>query len=339
MVLGKNKKGAQNNFWIILIGILVVAYFINLGGIKDTVNSWMSPTPVVVNTGGGGQQLVTTTCPTDGTTTYTVNVQDELTTSATNIDTQYFIFNGNKLIKEGNTGSDGTVDVDVACGKDYKLLLLNTTAAGGHYGKVIDLKARISEDTVNTQVVRFGSAQIISIVNPADPNRRANASFSASSINNFDLTFKANFSQRGYNYPLIMCQAPTTNITDIMVSDTAPNGVKLTEVTSFPKRVSANSGEQYYGWQYEGMLTPADATITIRGTLQAGSNGADHDGNMTCKILDKAMYKSPDYKIATSIEEAFPEGYEDESQADVGAPDFSDGSETASFNFQNIDGY
>jgi len=105
-------------------------------------------------------------CPTDGTTTYTLNVQDELATTATNLDAEYFFFNGNKLIKEGTTGSDGTVNVDVACGKDYNLLLINTTAGSGSYGKVIELKARSSDDTVNAELVPLASPTF----EPGPPN-------------------------------------------------------------------------------------------------------------------------------------------------------------------------
>ena len=165
-VLKMNNKGEAN--MLLIVGLVVVGLFLAyqggylnnfLGGLDSGSGSGVEPTDVT-----------TKQCPTTGISTYTINVQDELASTATNVDAEYYLFNGQKLIKEGTTGSDGTVDVDVTCGKDYQLLLLNTTATAGSgaYSKILDLKARTAADTINAELVMFGNGLINAIQNPTD---------------------------------------------------------------------------------------------------------------------------------------------------------------------------
>jgi hypothetical protein len=336
MVLG---KGAKTQFgtvlvWIVILG--VIAYVFNFGGFQGKVNDFLG-------TGEAGEEDATgvtpealKNCPTDGTSTFTLNVQDELTSSATNVDAEYYIFNGNKLIKEGTTGTDGTVDVDVACGKDYKLLLLNTTSNTGRYSKILDMKARIAEDTINAQLVEFGQINILGIENPADPSRNANVSLPAGATKNFELKFTANETEGGYNKPILMCEALVSNITDINIGSFS-DGTPVKELTSLPKRISASSGEQYYAFEYGKMLTPGSGVVSANGNLVASSSAtASTTADMTCRIVDQATWKSTDYKVATSVNEGFPTGPENtESLANVGGPD----SNAVSYSFIHASGY
>lgn len=334
MAYGKKAKSDLGTVVLWILALVVLAY-IFVPGFSDKISGIFGPSEGVVVEPDTGV-VNTKDCPSDLTTTYTINIQNALTSTATNVDSEYFIFNGNKLVKEGATGSDGTVDVDLSCGKDYSLLLVNTSVESGHYSKVLPLQARIPEDTVNAQVYRFGNVKILSIVNPADPSRRSNASFTANGVKNFELSISSNLSERAVNKPTIMCEVPTSNMSELTI-DSFSDGTKVIEITALPKRISASSGQQYYAFQYDGLLSPQSGVISSSGTLTAGSNGVGDvsTGDMTCKVIDVGPYKDPDYKIATSIEEAFPEAFEDSAQADVGAPD----SATKSFNFVNEAGY
>lgn len=335
MAMNKSGKGDLMTVLVWVAIALVVAYVANFNGFQDTVAGWMDKDS---SSGSGDNQvdLISANCPTDGTSTFTVNVQDALTSTATNVDSEYYVFNGNKLIKEGTTGSDGTVDVDVACGKDYKLLLLNTTADDGAYSKIVDLKARISEDTVNEELVRFGNAKILGIENPADPSRNANVSLSAGATKNFDIKFVANLTDRGYNKPIIMCQVNISSIQKVELGSFS-DGSAVTAVTALPKRITASAGYQYYAWEYPKMLTPAQGVITASGSITALASVTPSElDSMTCKIVDQATWKTSGYKTTTSIEAGFLTGPENtETLADVGGADSS----TASYNFVHSGGY
>lgn len=337
-----NKAGksdmSQILVWVVIFG--VVAYAFNFGGFTDTVNGWLgdSSAPDM----GDDEPVLTNSanCPSDGTSTFTLNVQDELASTATNLDAEYFVFNGNKLIKEGATGSDGTVDVDVACGKDYKLLLTNTTAGtgAGLYSKVLDMKARISEDTLNARLVRVGSARILGIENPADPSGTANATLNPGGVANFQLKFSSNFSNRGYNQPIILCQTNTSLIQKVALGSFS-DGTEVKTVSKIPNRISASVGHQYYAWEYPKMLKPTDGVIVASGSITALSGAALGEiqvSSMSCILADQATWKMPDYKTAETIEAGFPTGPEDtENIADVGGPD----APSSSYNFIHDSGY
>lgn len=326
-----NKRGeAKTGTTILIIALVILAAYFFIPSVKTTLDGFLAGIGGA-GTGGtpsGNQNAPLTNtadCPTTGVTTLTINVQDELATTATNRDVEYFIFNGNSLIKEGTTGSDGTVAVDVACGKDYKVLLVNTTntAGTGAYSKVVDVAARTAAQTINERVVLFGRSKILGIENPADPSGNANVSIGASATKNFNLKFSANYTGYGFNRPIIMCQANVTEITDIVISSFS-DGTSVVRPASNPKRVSANAGYAYYGFEYPKLLAPKDGVISAIGTITAGSTAPATAGNnsMTCIIIDQATWKTSSYKTAKSIDEGFKTGPENtETTADVGGPD------------------
>ena len=327
----KNRKGEAK-----LGTILVVLLLVGFGAYSM---GWTNlPAPIDGAASDSPTAGTTANCPSTGITTYTINVQDELTSSATNVDAEYYFFNGNKLIKEGTTGSDGTVDVDLTCGKDYKLLLLNTTAGTGNglYSKVFDLQARTSSDTFNAELVTFGEAKILGIENPADPSRNANVTLAAGSTVNFDLKFIANKTERGYNRPIIMCEVNVSAINSVSVGSFS-DGTSVVSVTTLPKRITATGGDTYYAWEYPKILTPNMGVITASGNLVAlGSVTPSTTDTMACKIIDQATWKTAGYKISSTIDDGFKTSAENtETLADVGGPDSS----VSSYTYINAGGY
>lgn len=317
--------------WIAIA--LVIAYVANFNGFQGTVNGWFDKGEAPSTP---GSVLVTDTCPTDGTTTYTLNVQDALTSTATNVNAEYFVYNGNKLIKEGTTGTDGSVSFDVACGKDYKVVLLNTTANIGYYAATLDLSPRISEDTINAELIGFGQAKILGIVNPsanANAIEQWNVNLPAGAVKQFEIKFAANRTEDGFNKPIIMCQANITAIQSLSIGSFS-DGTPVTTVTTLPKRVSASAGYQYYAWEYGKMLTPTVGVITASGSITAlASTTPSTTDYISCILVDQATYKTAGYKTASSIADGFKSGPENvETLADVGGYDFI-GLETGNLTF------
>lgn len=328
MALSKTGKTEMTTVLVWVAVALLLAYVVNFNGFQNTVNNLFGSRDVPSTSGnvnvGRGTPPELASCPTTGTTTYTLNVQNALTSTATNVIAEYFVFDNNKLVKEGVTDSTGTASFEVSCGKNYKLVLLNSTIGTGLYSKVIDLQARTARDTVNEKLVAFGGARILSIENPADPARSPNVSLSAGATKNFELKFVANVTDRGFNRPIIMCQANVTSIQRVAIGSFS-DGTQVVPVTNLPRRVTASAGYQYYAWEYPKMLTPTMGVITASGSITAQSSTAPSTSDsMSCRLVDQATWKTSSYKTASSPEEAFKTGPENtETLADVGAPDSS----------------
>lgn len=316
--MNKQAKSQAMTIIVIVAVLALVAYATNFNGFADKVGSWGA------SESQGSAELTdasTKDCPTTGITTYTLNVQDELAATATNVDAEYYIFNGNKLIKEGTTGSDGSVDVDVTCGKDYKVLVVNDSAESGYYGKIIDLQARTSADTVNVELVRYGQALINDIQNPVDLS--SNITLVRDETQPFNLLFSANASALGYNKPIIMCQANNSAIEKVTISSFS-DGTSVGEATA-PTRISSDAGYKYYAFEYPKMLTPEVGALTAKGTIKVLSSTTPSEAdNLRCIIVDQATWTTAGYKTASSIEDGFKTGAENtETLNDVGGPDAS----------------
>lgn len=319
----KAQKGMSPFAWIV---IALVAAFIFIPSFNATVKDWFSGTSTP-STGVGITD--SSSCPTSGVTTYTLNVQDELATTATNVDTEYYVFNGASLIKEGTTGSDGTTSFDVACGKNYKTLLLNSTVgsgSGGYYAKIVDMNARISQETVNTEIVSVGGARIVRMINPnyvdTGSDANTNMTLSAGQSKSFQIQFEANGTNRGYQNPIILCQGNISSISTIDLSSFS-DGTPVKDVTQ-PSRISASTGYRYYAWEYGALLKSTSGAVVASGSITATSTAPATADTIACKIVDQQHWKTSGYKTATSPEQAFMFGPENtETLADVGGTDSS----------------
>ncbi len=304
----KSKKGAMSaGVVILLIALAVFAYSGNWFGLKDIL------------TPEDGVPTVTTKCPSSGLTEVTINAQEALASSATDAEVDYYIYDNSKLVKEGSTTS-GAVSFDVECGvgKTYKLLVINETVADGFYPQTVTVDASGPTDTHNFKMFQYGEIGIGSIVSSADPTGGVNISGGAGKTCGFTLTFSNNESASGFDKPLIMCQVNSTAIADVTMSG-------VTEVNAKrPLRISAQTGHQYYTFEYPELIKSTDAAVKISGKIQF-STGATFSSkvgnNMSCIIVDQTMYKTAEYKTL-SLSEGFIEAAENkETIAEIGAID------------------
>jgi hypothetical protein len=293
--------------WILIAG--VVAYVANFGGFQGTVNGWFgNGNAAPANTGTGNTQNApltdTANCPTSGQTTFTVNVQDALATTSSSLYPEYYLFNGDGLITNGVLTSTANT-ITVSCGKDYTLVLLNTTAGSGFYDTEVPLQARIASQTVNTQLTQEGTAKIVGIVNPSDTarsgGRAANITLGATGVHNFDIQFQENASQKGFNQPIIACQANQTSIANLNILgfDTVPAVTPVTNIAPL-KRLQASAGYYYYLFGYPQMVTSLTPIVTAHMSVTATSQAPRIGDTITCLLVDQAKWKHALYKTATS---------------------------------------
>jgi len=339
MALNKSGKTELTTVlvWILIIGI--IAYVANFGGFKDTVNGVFggsnannnnnanTGTNTNSNTNANAPLTDTANCPTSGQTTFTINVQDALATTSSSLYPEYFLFNGDGLISTGVLSSTANT-ITASCGKDYTLVLLNSTAAIGFYDTVVPLQARIASQTVNTQEIQEGTGKIVGIVNPADTarsgGRAANITLGATGTHNFDIQFQENATQKGFNQPIIACQANQTSVASISILGFDDGSTAVTNIAPI-KRLQATGGYIYYLFGYPKMMTSLTPIVTAHMAVTATSVAPAIGDKISCILLDQAKWKHALYKTATSPDTAFGFGPENTESVgtDVGAADSS----------------
>jgi len=326
----KSKKAATNAWTIVGVAIVIalIAYAV-VPSFQSKVDGLFGKTDSTP-----AQQLITDTCPSDGTTSWTIQTPDALASTATNVNAEIYIFDGDQLVKSA-TSSAGSASADLTCGKVYSAIALNTTANSGAYGAKFSLDSKQAKQTATVKLVQFGGAKILGIENPADPARNANVSLSAGATKQFEIKFAGNTTEKGYNMPIIMCQVNVTSIKAVSIG-TFSDGSAVVPVTNLPKRVSASANYQYYAWQYAGILDPTKGVISASGsiTAQASITPSTAD-SMSCKLVDQASWKKANY-VSASLDNGFAIGAENtETLADVGAPD----STAATLSYVHAGGY
>lgn len=310
-----NRKGELKSGTVILVvALLLGAYFLNVGGVKDLLagsGGTITPTPSgVVND-----------CPSSGLTEWTINAQEALAATATNANVTYYIYDGASLIKEGDTGSDGTASIDLACGvgKTYKALILNEKALTGFYPQEVSIDASKATFTSNLKMYEYGQVNVASIVASSDPTGDDNISAGTGKNCGFTITISENESASGYYKPIIMCLVNTTAVTDMTMDGVVEVNNKR------PNRISTPGGHQYYAFEYPQLLKSTDAALKLSGQLQFTSSATvdsnSGKNNMSCIVVDQTVFKKAEYKTL-GLDEGFIEAAENQDTiASIGAPD------------------
>jgi len=294
--------------WLVVAGIAI--YFISTGGFLEGL------------TGSGD---VDTLYPSDLKTTITLNVGDELATSATNVNASYYVFTSDgDYLKEGVTGSDGTADFDVPTAGHYKLLVFND------YGAVADTDylpevmtfstdgddpTKRAVQTINIKLQKESNATIEAVQDPLDLN--ANVTASKGTTVAFNLLISAESSDAAINEPVVRLHYNGSIIESVKMGDLAEE--------SCPDRVTTSSEFEDQCFKIGGRIKASDGIQYYSGTLKmdsvhfvSGVSPVDNAVNFT--ILDTGIYRRADYKTAGF--DAFEYSTENPvSNANIGAGD------------------
>ena len=318
--MNKSAKVTTGTILIVLVALGALAYFTNFGGFQDWISGTSTPAP----TGDIG----TGVCPSSGQTQFTINTNGALETTATAINPYYYIFDGNKLVANGQMAS-GTKVFDLACGKTYKAILLDETVRSGFYSQTLDLVGDDSSKAYNVQLYEFGQVKIVNIKNPVDPTGLSNISAGLGATKDFVIQFTENESASAYNRPLILCEVNTSSVTSVTLGGGVVSATK-------PSRVSTTANYQTYAWEYPKLLKSTDALVELPGKITfSSSTTPSSTDTMSCKIADQATWKKADYQIL-SMDEGFVTGAENsETIADVGGQDTA----ASTISFNNGGGY
>jgi len=304
-----NKKGAGMSGGLILIIAVVLVFGYTQGWLDFILNP--APTPPAGVVGN---------CPSSGLTEVTLNAQEALASTATNANVTYYIYDNGVLIKNGDTGSDGTVSVDVACGngKTYSGLVLNEQVQTGFYPQEFTIDASGATDTHNFKMYEYGQVDVASVVSSADPTGAANISSGTGKTCGYTVTFSNNESASGIYNPLIMCLTNSTAVIDVTM-----DGVTEAQGKS-PTRKTVPSGLKYFTFEYPKMIKSTDGAIKLSGKIQFSASATiptANKNNMSCVVVDQAMYRVAEFKTL-GLKDGFVTAAENqETIADIGAPD------------------
>lgn len=301
---------------ILILVAIVFVYTQNIFGLKDL----LSPAPAPTLTGGTGTG--TTGCPSSGLTTLTINAQEALASTATDANVSYYIYDDSTLIANGDTGSDGAVNVDVACGvgKSYKGLVLNEKRHDGFYKQDFTIDATGPTDVKNFKMYQFGTIDVASVVSSASPSGNDSIAAGTGKTCGWTITFSENESAAAYDKPLVLCLVNSTAVTDLTLT-----GTKDVTGTLKPVRISSPGGHQYYAFELGQMVKSTDSAIKLSGTILFSSSqtvdGNSGKNNLSCLVVDQATYRVAEYKTL-GLEDGFrTAGENQETVADIGGGD------------------
>ena len=323
----KNRKGQiKGGMVLLIVAIAVGAIILNVGGIKDLIFE-----PSVDD-----DEVSVGRCPSSGLTEVTLNTQEALASSATNSLVRYYVYDNGKLIKEGATGSDGTVSFDLQCGanKKYNMLVINETDDTGSYGQVVTVDASGATDTHNVKTYEYGAVNIALLGSSVDPSGNASVAGGAGKTCGIFLTFVENETASAFNKPLIVCQSNSTAVVDLFF-----DGVTRVDAKR-PTRLALVSGNKAWTFEYDKMLLSTDAAVKLGGKIQFSASVAPRGtDNITCNIIDQARFKVAEYKTLSLSEGFITAAEQKETIVDIGAPDSDSAALKGVMIFKHSDGY
>ncbi len=294
---------------VILIILGVVAAYMFIPAVQDIFKPGVAEDEVAVGR-----------CPSSGLTEVTLNTQEALASSATNSNVSYFVYDDGTLVKDGSTGSDGTVTFDLACatGKTYQMLTLNEiSTAAGIYPITTVIEANNAQETINLKTYEYGQVNLANLGSSVDPAQSYRVAAGTGKTCGFVVTFTANESAAAFNKPIIICEANTSAIVKVHMT-----GVTAVQ-SKIPGRLAGTAGKTMWAFEYDKLLKSTDAAVKVSGQIEfTSSNTIATKDNMSCIIVDQAMFKLADYKTL-SLSEGFvvDETENTETFADIGAPD------------------
>lgn len=280
--MNKNGKGLSAGM-ILLIGVvLVFGWTQNFAGVQDFF-------------GPSGADEVITKCSSSGLTEFTLNAQEALASTATNANVSYLIYEDGVLVKDGDTGSDGTVSIDLGCGvgRTYDAIIYNQQVDDGFYRQDITIDASGPTDTHNVKMYQYGTVDVASVVSSSDPTGAANISSGTGKTCGFTVTLSNNETASGYNKPLLLVLTNTSAVTDVTMDGVTEVPLKR------PIRISTIANSQFYTFEYDELLKSTDSAVKLNGKIVFSASASIPTGNvnnLSVQIVDQAEFKKSEYK-------------------------------------------
>ncbi len=308
----RNKKGAgmTGGMVILIIAGLVAAYMF-IPAVQD-----------IFKPGEVEDEVPVGRCPSSGLTEVTLNTQEALASSATNSNVSYFVYDNGVLVKDGSTGSDGTVTFDLGCaaGKTYTMLTLNeVSTAAGIYPITTVVEANDAQETINLKTYEYGQVDLANLGSSVDPAQSYQVNAGTGKTCGFVVTFTSNESAAAVNKPIIICEANTSAVIKVHMTG-------LTAVQSkIPGRLSGTAGKKMWAFEYDKLFKSTDSAVKVSGQIEfTSSKTIAAKDNMSCIIIDQATFKLADYKTL-SLSDGFVVNSAENTEtfADIGAPDSS----------------
>ena len=315
---------------ILLVVLVVFAYSTNLLGIKDMVDNFGKGVPI--------EPTAVSKCPSSGLTEVTIQTGKALATTATDAIADYYVYDGDKFVTTGNSGSDGKSVFDVGCevGKTYKAIVVNETLYTGYYPEFITIKASSPTDVHSFKMYTYGEVKIVGMSNGVTDFGVADNDWiggaGAGKVCDWKIGYTINETTSAFNKPLIVCEANATAVTDITL-----NGVIKANAKA-PSRLTPAAGSAFYVFEQDKLLTSEESQQTLYGKIQFGSTAPKAgDSTFKCRIADQAYYKMADYKTL-SLENGWKlSAQNDETITNIGAQDT--GQDTIYFTTNSTSGY
>ncbi len=177
---------------VILIILGVVAAYMFIPAVQDIFKPGVSVS----------DEVAVGRCPSSGLTEVTLNSQEALASSATNSNVSYYVYDNGELMKNGITGSDGTVTFDLACGanKRYTMLTFNdVSTAAGIYPITTIVDASDAQEVINLKTYEYGQVNLANLGSSVDPAQSYQVAAGTGKTCGFVITMTANESAAAFN--------------------------------------------------------------------------------------------------------------------------------------------
>lgn len=303
--------------WLIIVILLVAVVAFDIGGVDSKFLHLFHKEGAAPTTPTGGGEAVT---PSSGLCEFTLNTKDALTSTNTNADVTYVIFEADSgAQKKSGSTSSGTASFDLDFGKNYKIVgYLDSGSTDYYWEDEVLLEGQSAPVTTFTcdQPTLTGYMYLVgetplNTTKLRDPNDfDSNVSLPASGTASFDVLLKTSESYKGTRYPAIIFDANTTSIDNIECGGSTISVPSRITTTSGYKKIAESLDREY--------IKSKDGTVVVSCSVTALSSAPATTDYLNITTMDKTFWvKAQADNIADYIE-----GYQnDETSSDIGVED------------------
>ncbi len=246
--------------------------------------------------------------------------KDELSTTDTNVNASYIMFNGDgTFFDSGEAGDDGKDTVTARVNTDYDIWAYNKLGeSSGYLAKKFSANCgNKPKHTVTTKLVLRGGLTLSAMDDPVDLNQ--NISGTAGATEEFRAKWKVNVSNSGVRKPIIVYETNGTRtvIEDITITKADSAGGKYTEIPCPGRKDPSLVEHTLYCFQRDSDAYATDGTIITYAVVKIGSTAPGDLSWIQGQLIDTALYLEPGYSTIDGIKF----GAEDEQENLLGGAD------------------